>query len=504
MRGPLQKLKSYLFPTLLFLFSFLLYLSLISKGPYHNDTLWLVIESENVIKTHHLSYSFGPGYVLATILGALSISLTKIFSLDDPVFAINLISVVFGALCIPTTYGVVKKLLDSTAATFSSLLITIFPLFFGLSTYGKNHTPAVFFLLFTIFHLLSFLETKKRKNLIVAGVSLGLMGATRMQDAILILPALCTLLTLGVRNNRKKISAKFKACISLIAVALITALVLFLPLFFSEDKRTFYQLLSSFWASGVSENFRGIFSPSLFWCARYSWYQFLPMTTILIVCGLIYLLKNSPRIFVFFGVWFLVPLAFYGNLHSIVPRFLMISFIPLLIAMGYILSLLFKYHVYLRASAVMILATILSLWFLEITPILYFRHQHALMPDFARWLSVVTPSDAEIISGDDGLFMDYYGKRKFRGRPSGVFEPIKVAELKDFKNNLDLALEKGTAVYITSHGLFTYDPERIFSRFLDGHYQLTFIGAFPYEDWHRGETILRIGRQALYKIDKKF
>src|SRR5208282_3005492 len=90
----------YLIPSIIFLASICLHLSLMSKGPVSVDCLGLAINSLSTIHTHHLHYQFGSGYPLMVLLGTIFISTGKQIGITDPVTAMNLISVVFSSIAI--------------------------------------------------------------------------------------------------------------------------------------------------------------------------------------------------------------------------------------------------------------------------------------------------------------------------------------------------------------------------------------------------------------------
>ncbi len=150
----MQKIKPYLLPFLIFLFSFILRLSLISKGPYHIDSLNLVMQSQKTLQTHQLQPLFGFGYPLTVILGSLFIKISEIFTFHNPVLAINFMSIVFSSFCPPLLYIITKNLFNSRTAFFSTTLFSLSPIFLGISIYGKSHSPCLFFLLSAIIYLL--------------------------------------------------------------------------------------------------------------------------------------------------------------------------------------------------------------------------------------------------------------------------------------------------------------------------------------------------------------
>ena len=77
-----------------------------------------------------------------------------------------------------------------------------------------------------------------------------------------------------------------------------------------------------------------------------------------------------------------------------------------------------------------------------------------------------------------------------------------ITELKKYKKNLDDILAAGTPVYITEIGLLSNNTG-FFQLFLKKYFDLTPVGAAPFEVWHRScikQTIISV---KLYKITKK-
>ena len=142
---------------------------------------------------------------------------------------------------------------------------------------------------------------------------------------------------------------------------------------------------------------------------------------------------------------------------------------------------------------------IICMLFASIYPILKFRHEHALLPEFARWLGKNTEAEAKIIVSDEGLFIHYYGHRGTLSRPRS-FHTLNNERLQEFKENLDALLNNGIPVYITGIGLYGYDPKSQFSNFMKKNYDIKLTGAKMTEDWHRGEIFQRIAFDEVYQI----
>ncbi len=500
----IRKTTSYLIPLLLFLFSFLLRLSLISKGPYHLDCLNLAIFAERSLETGSLQSQFGPGYPVVVLLGAFFIFISRMFSQNDPVAAINLMSVVFSSLCIPALYGVSKKLFGRLAAFLSSVIFSLTPMFLGISVYGKSHAPSIFFLLAGIYYLLSFLETRNKKTLLISGLLIGLMGAARPQDMILTAVALSFLCVFGTNKENRNLTKKeaFGNLFAFWTTALAVIVIFYLPYLNRELHTHYMRNVSRFWQQGIPGNFRGIFSRSLTVSLIFFLRTFTEVGFAISIIGLAFIGRKSPRILFFFLLWLVIPLLFYGNLYSTVPRFLAFILPPLIFAQGYIFAKLMNIKLTFRLMSTAIYCTILYLMFTSIFPILYTRHAYALLPDYAKWVSQKIEKNARFITTDDNLFYKYYGGLNLLGRPMH-FLSLEDSSLDNFKQKLDVLLDENIPVYTTSVGLYAYDPDQKFSSLIKKNYRLEVVGAKLYEDWHRGALKQRVFYNRLIRLRKK-
>jgi len=499
----MTRLKPHLIPFLLFFLSFALRLSLISKGPYHADCLTLAINAEKTLETLTLHPLFGPGYPLTVILGAAFVFVLRVFSLNDPVFAVNLMSVLFSSLCIPTLYYVVKKIFDSRAAVLSSVTFSIFPSFLAVSVYGKSHSPSLFFLLLGLCFLLSYQANNKKYLLWLSALSLGLLGATRLQDLFLMGLPLSFLLLSDKEGKIDKSPRQTLIPLFVQFWGLALAVVCFfhLPFLLQETQKNYGDQFLRFWQYGITENFLGLFSKSLIFSFKFFLANLTPLGFLLALAGIVRLFKSNFRLFIFLLMWILCTLLFYGNLNSTVPRMLILSSIPLIIAQGYYLAgLLNRDHKVLNKIVLIAFWIMLALLFHKIHPILLFRHDNALLPDCAKIMSQWTPKNARIITADENLFFYHYGKRLPLNRPRSHF-PYTQRELNEFKKRVDTFIGNEIPVYITNSGLYNYDANKQFSKFIKANYTLTFTGKHLSEDWHRGGTRLMVGQEMLFKIE---
>jgi len=503
----IKTIKPYFLPTLLFLSALALRLALISKGAFHVDCLNLAIQSQHTLKTRTLQGLFGFGYPLTVLLGALFVRLTEIFTAPDPVKAVNLMSVVFSSACVPLLFILGQKIFDRTTGLLSAITLTFTPIFFGISVFGKSHAPSLFFLLMGIYFLYKFSESAGKKHLWLAGLAIGCMGAIRLQDMLLIVPALTVLCLTGyrprVKNKAYPLRPKqpvIQNCIALWFVVVLITTLFHLPYVMQNAQGSHYApQLSTFFKQGVTDNYQGIFSTAFVVSLIFLMKTFTEVGLFISFAGLAMMAWKHHKTFLFFIIWIIPALLFYGNLQTSVPRFLTLILPPLILSQGYFFTRLMARNKIFRAVFLIIYSLTLFLSFTSIYPILSFRHKHALLPDYARWVGQKIERNARVITVDEHLFFEYYGNIHTLSRPSH-FSSLDDTTLLSFQNTLDKLLKEGIPVYITSIALYSYNPEKKFSTLIKNNYTLTYTGTGLYEDWHRGILKQKIIRNTLIRI----
>jgi hypothetical protein len=501
----MQKQRWIMIPVLIVLASFLLRWSLISKGPYNVDTLRLAIAAQETLQTFQLSYLNGPGYPLAVIFGTIFVFLGKILGVEDPVIAVNFVSVVFGTLCVWAYYELIKRLIDQRSASFSAIMFSICPIFLGLSVYGMSQVVALYFGLQGMVYLVEHLRLGKYKPLILAVVMLGLMGASRIQDLVLMAIPLSVLYFCGRKafSDRRPALGEQWMVLGLCAVGVGMIVAVFhLPYLFSQFKNNYTNQLRVFYDITWTTNFMGIFSSRLLWNVAFIIDSLTMLGFLISLVGLGTLARVRPYIAAFLGIWILVPLLFYGNLHSgINPRYMLLVLCPLVAGQGFLLAMVGNWGLWWQRSSVLIFTAIICVLMMSIYPVLSFRHQHEILPDFARWVARVVDPQARVIVADENLFMHYYGKIHTLSRPRHI-DRLSQEELWNFKNKVDALLDQGIPVYITTASLFAYDKGGHFSSFFKKHYDGILVGKHLFEDWHLGDVSFQIFEADLYKIVK--
>ncbi len=501
-----SKHKKFLVPFLIFLCSLSLRLSLISKGPYNVDTLNLVIQAEKTLETHRLHYLFGSGYPLTVLLAAFFMFFVNLFLPSDPVFAVNLMSVVLSSISVLFLFYIVQELFGFTEAIFSSVMFSLCPVFFGLSVYGKSHTPSLFFLLLSLCFLIQHFKSGRAGPLCRAGIFFGAMGAARFQDMILLLLAFCFLLLFypGSQECSHVVSWK-KRFYSLGVFLFFMAgiVVLFhVPLFLQKSGQ-YSNNLTRFLRVGLKDSFLGAGPSSLIIAGHHLSYT-LTFPGVIIACaGLVKIFQRKKAISIFLVLWIAVPLLFYGNHRFIInPRFLVVLLPPLIIGQSYILAYWARKNSFVRGCVYVFFCVILFACFSRIYPNVKFRHETELLPDFVRWVEQKTEADSRIIVADEALFFTYYTKQKILRRPTHNIK-LSPEELMRFKKTVDNFIESGVPVYATSASIFAYDRDEHFSSFFLENYDGVLIGQHYYEDWHLGSLNSQVYFFDLYRVIKR-
>lgn len=495
------KYRSSIVVGLLFCFSFLLRFCLISKGPYHIDCLTLSISAQNTLQNHQLYYQFGTGYPLTVLMGAFFIAVTKLFSVNDPVFAVNLMSVTISSLSVIVFYLLTKNILNSRSAFWGALFFSLHPIFLTLSVYGNSHIICIFFLLLSLNALT---QTNNKFRYFFFSLFLGFMGAARLQDMVLMLLPLSFFCLSWhqkpLANLRRQILSLFVYLIS----AVIIAAAFHAPYLLGKTSLQYRSQFQTFWHIGVTTNFRGFFSAYLLRSINTIGLSTTLPGVLIAWYGLIKMFKENRPLAILAIAWIMVPLFFYGNLLTSVPRFLLICTVPICLSFGFGIDRLLSAHkTVLKFILTLTMAIIILLSNVtHIFPLLYLRHSFNLYQAWAEYIKNHTQPQALVISGDDAMFLNHYGGCRIFPRP------VSMSHLDDnqftvFKKNLSNQIANDVPVYITTIGLSSYDLDGDFSSYIKNHYRLEYRGEKIVEDWHGGELYFGEMKESLYRIYKK-
>lgn len=400
-------------------------------------------------------------------------------------------SVVFSSCCIPLFYQIVKKIFDSQTALLGALFLSLSPIFLAVSIYGMSHAPALFFLLLGIFFLLSFRDNRDNKMLAWAGISTGLLGGARIQDMILM--SIPLTLLLSAVSSRMPLKFRVKNFCIFWFMAALFSLLLHLPYAINKDSSHYFSQLKNFWQMGTHEYFYPFCHECHLAILNYFFLNSELSGLLLALLGLGLFLAAKNQFSLFYLLWILCPLLYYGNVVTLVPRYLLILLPPLCIAQGYLLNRLLTKNIWFKIFSITIFLITISLPLNRIYPTLLLRHQYALLPDYARWINEITEKRSIIICADECGFIEYYGHRP-------IMNKVDSNQFPKYKEKLDDLLREGYSIYATPGGLFAYDSKRNFSNFLLNNYEIIIAGRHPYEDWHQGCLKQRVYSSRLFQI----
>ncbi len=481
--------KRTLVLTALFIFAFCIRLTFISKGPFHSDTLDLAVTAQKTLDTLSLHYQHASGFPLTVIVGAFFIFIFRLFGITDPVFCVNFMSVVCGALGVVLLFFVAEKLFDTRKGIISAMLLAVFPVHVAQSTFGKSFTLSICFSLASAYYLLRFIQEDKKQHLFVSALFLGFCAAARLPDSLVFFPLVCLYFTAG-KISYKKIQFFVAFCF----IAFVTAAIYYLPMLFDRGTGFFLGLMVSMDGAELL----GIFSDANKAAFRWLMDIFRLHGVILALLGFWFMvLKKELRQFIFLLVWFFTLHFFYGNFSGAAVRYMTIAWLPLIIAQGSFLGS-FKGKGFYAAIFYVFIAGFIS--FSRFAHVLEFRHRHALQPEFAIWASAQAGEDSVIICLDEGAFFAYYAHRRVLYRPIGRDREI---FKKYFDDYLDPFLEQGRRVYIIGSAVFFYNPGKVFQNMLYERYDIDYVGKKLNEDWHNYFLQTGLFEEDLYLIKKK-
>ena len=477
----------YWIPSIIFLISFCLHLSLISKGPVTIDCLGLAINSQATLETLHLHYQSGSGYPLMVLLGSIFIAIGKYIGITDQVIAINFISVVVSSIAILAFYLLIQEICDSLTAIFASFILLLNPIFLDVSTYGINHAPALCFLLLGLLSLLHFKTAGNIINLLLSALYFGFMGATRLQDLILTFPAIGFMFILGLKPYPLQ-NNKYNVRHFLLFITTIILLIIFFHLPYLIFNHTIYEIQAkNYWESDLTGSFQELLSQHFILRFYFLIKAFSIVSIIYFGAALYYAAILNKRFLIFTLLWWIIPLCFFANIKITVnaPRLFSIILPALIIPISIYLA-----HMIRNKRMLWKIIALISFLIIVFEPLLNTqetfirRHHYASIPDYYHWVKKSTEPNATIITSDDGLFITYYSRRKILSKPVST-EHLSPKELNDFKKELDNILNNRKPVYITTWTLVAYDHYLEFNNLLTQNYHLIQKGQMPLETWFR-------------------
>lgn len=450
----------------------------LSKGPYHSDCLLLAVQSQKIVNTGRMHYLQSSGLPLTALAGAMFVALYRAgHDIDLAVTAVNMMSAVCGALSVGFLYLFVRRFLDEAAARLAAVFAVINPFLVGLATFGNSHAPALLFLTAALYFAACYRQEGRRVQAVLAGIALGLMGAARIQDLVVMAPAVFFLTarapdSTGRRDHRINLVLPW-----VIAAAVVVAT--YLPKFMSPDTSAAEEVGGFLYVHLLRhldplplEGYANILESLL--------QTFTPFDWAAMAAGVIVLaVRRRTFELIFLALWFFVPVVVFGQLAFFVFRFLIVTVVALLVLEAAALAALWRRNRKWGAVVSLLLIAMMITGAARYYTIYYDRHQHARLVDFFRWIGETTEPQAYVVERDHSAWVEHYAQRRFIGADRSTAEGIA-----RFRQTLDGLLAAGAPVYVTKHGLL--DRSDRFRRTMVENYRLEYVGSRMMEDWHLG------------------
>lgn len=470
-----SKLGQVIIVIILFSLSFIPRILLLSKGPFHFDTVDLLMEMRDKALTSHGATFVLPSSIVIVLAYIKDILAPRISDLK----LLLVFTVFVSSLSIVTIFQVFKKIFGTIFSFTFALLISFFPLYFSITTYGRIDYAFVFLLLPCVIYYCI------KQKWIPCALYTGLAISCR-PEIIFLLPAFLVYITFSWFEYKK--CALKNRILGIIRDFLVIALIstgLWLTLSLVLGREKWFQFM-------VLKIILPQFSPNkpvdmLVVLGRFNFnnildglklvFQLMSLPLILSVAGLIKQLwqkkyKEAVLFLIPFIILFLlvVNLETYESRYLVVPVFFLIYF-----SCAGIIAVFKKPRI-----ATLFTALCAVLMFSTIMPVVYARHMEAYQVDFAKFTEKVTEPDSVIITQDEWIFLKYYTSKEFLIPPSGC----DIQEWNRFFDKINAILDSGRLVYLTSTGL-SYDRCLIFRNYIESNFYVKPIGSSMVENWHR-------------------
>lgn len=485
-----HKIKSTL--TVLFLLNFCTGLYFINAGLFHYDSVVLAKAVESTYHTMKLEPAVDGRYGSVILVSIVHFPFFMLGQNAD--FSVRFTSILFHTLSILMLFLFVYALFKSyMQALFSALFLSFTPFYFSVNTYGKEHSMALFFLLFSFY--LIYCGTKNN-NAVEAGIGSLLFGfAMTIRETILALAPLFFLLYFAPQASFKPFRLnvskdRFSPKLLLAGFLPFTAVVL--TAFLVYLHKPIYRML--FIKDNNFVYFLGLLSPAFGFAIRDLYISVPWVIFIFFIAGIIRMFYEKVKFLpLFFLVWFLM-IFYFANNANYAARHLTEVMIPVYVFSSFALVWAAKKNKW--AAGIIVVYCVLSM-FMVSYPMLKVRRHYSGPKEFAEYVRICTEENAVIIALDEAPFIDYYGKRKVMGY---TIDGDKAA-MEKFIDGVNNYLDNKTPVYLTESAL-TYDHGGEIERRLWKDFKVTVVGEKLMEDFHRAEIGFRFYEEKVYKVEK--
>lgn len=441
----LLSVKTIYILTFLFLISFVPRLIYINGGLLHHDSVQTAIATEKTLETgklHGITEN-RYGYILINVV-AYAIP-HYMFDIKTSEFVVTLVTIIFASLSIVMLYLFVKEITyDKYIAISSALVLSFLPIYFALTTYAKELSVSMFFILSSFYFLIKAIKTDLATYKMLFSLSLGYSLFVRVSDVFISIPLFLIIYLFADKFlNQDSIMLRNRYNIKNLAL-LSTPLFFAFVLFLIVQGNTISSQLTS----------------NQFLSIRTSWFDFFitlliympPIISFLFAYGIFYITKEKKYLSFCLIFWFLAVLFFYSSFATSKLRFFVPLLAPLSIFSGFALGKLKEN--YSIVSLVVLLASV-TLMFITVQPSVAYRHNYSSEREISLYFANISESNAIIIDeGDNGVFYDYYAKRKSFECPLGISSLDKIdhaldANIPVYFHRYCISLGRGTDMEFT-------------------------------------------------------
>lgn len=461
----------------LFIIAFSFRLYYMSPGMFHIDTVQLASAVEKTLDTGIMQPAVSKSYGLV-ILNAVFYAIPHyIFGVASSISTLNFTSVLFGSLAIPLVFLFTKEIFGKFAGISAALLFSFQPVFLSISTHGKDHAHAIFFILLAGWSLMKALNTDKNPYKILFGLSLGFSLFIRFPSILALIP-FGLLYIIAKEPKMERYSLRNVLLISVPFLILLAGV-----LYFQYD---------SIMGQKEANDFLS-FSNLNFDLARSFFHAFTSAGLFLSVYGIFSMLGRKKNEALALLLYSAVLFLFFSGFISVSLRFFTEFFLVASIFAGYaVFHLREKYGIF----AVVVLILVLISSFVSVQPVLSYRSQHATGNYLIDYMESITEKNALIV--DYGDYVPYYEYASFR---SAVSCPL-TDDAKMFSSQMEFIYSQKRPIYI-SQACFAFGTEEQKKQLLSAvkeKYSLKEAGRVRIDDFHKSEVSFDTGDYKIFKL----
>ncbi len=475
----------------IFAATFLPRLLLLNKGPFHYDTLDLMVCMRDKAFTDHAVMFTLPSFLMI----ALAYLRDALFPVVTDLSLVLVATACVASLAAAVTYLVFRKMFGESAAVAYALITSFFPVFFSITTFGRiDHALALLFLPVCVYYLM-------QRRWLACAACAGLSIASRPETAFT-LPGFFVWAAYDIFQHKelplkKKLWSTAKVILTL---SFVSALI-WLGLSFLVGRRIWFdQVIMNLVAKqfGKKDPLDTVVILQIDLGKTFTYFmailRLLSVTSLFFAFGLFEKIRERNfKDMLFFLVSFFVCVTLAMNFEMALNelRYLAVPvfFFAYFIAAGFA----FVFKKVWRLFLVCLLCA--GAMLLPVLPTIYDRHQRALQVDFARYVAQVTPPGSTVIIQDEWIFIKYYAGRE-------VIIPPSLCATKEwgpFFDRVQAVVASRKPLYFT-YTAVSYDYCHILRKFIQQGFRAFLVGTHLNEDWHPDTIGRHLYREPIYVL----